>query len=165
MLVYHGSYLAIPKPILSYGRFNLDFGKGFYVTTLKEQSEKWAERRSILKNKKPIVSVYEFDDSELNVLYFDGYTEEWLDFVVKNRARDVETLNIYDAVFGNIADDDVAATVDDYMSLLSKNRVNADVKRATLYQLTFSKPNNQYCIASQKGIEALNFIKSYETEG
>ena len=36
MLVYHGSYLEIKKPDIKFGRFNLDFGKGFYVTALIE---------------------------------------------------------------------------------------------------------------------------------
>jgi len=47
MLVYHGSTVKIEKPDLTIGRYNLDFGKGFYTTTLKEQSEKWAKRKTI----------------------------------------------------------------------------------------------------------------------
>ena len=143
----------------------MDFGKGFYVTTLQEQSEKWAIRRAKPTLSKSVVSIYEFDISGLHVLAFNGYTEEWLDFVVKNRARIKDAAaHKYDAIYGNIADDDVAAIVDEYMRLLAKGRVNADVTRATLYQLTFSKPNNQYCIATQKGIDKLKFIKSYELE-
>ena len=46
MLVYHGSYMKIPNPDIGYGRFNLDFGKGFYVTTLQTQADKWARRRA-----------------------------------------------------------------------------------------------------------------------
>lgn len=61
MLVYHGSTIAIQKPDIQYGRFNLDFGKGFYVTALQEQAEKWAERRSFMSNNEPVISVYEFD--------------------------------------------------------------------------------------------------------
>lgn len=55
MLVYHGSTIVIEKPDINYGRFNLDFGKGFYATTLQEQAEKWARRRAITSNKKPLV--------------------------------------------------------------------------------------------------------------
>ena len=162
MLVYHGSHTEVQFPDINYGRFNLDFGMGFYVTTLQKQAEKWSKRRGLLKNQDPVVSVYEFNIDLLNILVFEGYTEEWLDFVVKNRARVNKTENHnHDVIFGNIAEDDVAATVDEYMRLMSKGRVNDDVKRATLYQLSFSKPNDQYCIATQKGINALQFIKSY----
>ena len=120
MLVYHGSSKEIQNPDLDYWRFNLDFGKGFYITTLREQAEKWAGRRAIVENKKPIVNLYEFDADLLVVLSFDGYTEEWLDFVVKNRAG-VSEPHQYDAIYGNIANDDVATVVNDYMRLLKKD--------------------------------------------
>ena len=165
MLVYHGSSLKIESPDIHIGRFNLDFGKGFYVTTLPKQAEKWAMRRAVMESKAPVVSVYEFGGEHLNILAFDGYTEAWLDFIIKNRSRTpVPETPLYDAVFGNIADDDVAAAVDEYMRLLSKGRVNADVKNAMLYQLSFSQPNNQYCLATQKSINALTFLKSYDAE-
>jgi len=45
-----------------------------------------------------------------------------------------------------------------------KNRVNDEVKKAWIYLLQFSKPNNQYCIATLKGIESLKFKESYELE-
>jgi len=163
MTVYHGSYIEIQKPDLEYGRFNLDFGKGFYVTTLQEQAEKWATRRAIMMNEKPIVNIYKFDDSNLNILLFDGYTEKWLDFVVKNRTGISETHN-FDAIYGNIADDDVAAIVNDYIRLLNRGRMSSNGKYFFIEQLQYSKPNNQYCVATQKGIAALNFVKSYTLE-
>ena len=46
MIVYHGSYIEIKNPNLNNGRYNLDFGNGFYVTTMQEQAEKWAPRRA-----------------------------------------------------------------------------------------------------------------------
>ncbi len=39
MIVYHGSTVEIAKPDLKYSKNNLDFGKGFYVTTFKEQAK------------------------------------------------------------------------------------------------------------------------------
>lgn len=164
MLVYHGSIIEIRKPDINYGRFNLDFGKGFYVTTLQEQAKKWAGRRAIMSDKKPIVSIYEFEINNLNILSFDGYTEEWLDFVVKNRAGALEQYQ-YDAIYGNIADDDVATVVNDYIRLLKRGRISPTGKQFYLEQLQYSKPNNQYCIATQKGIDKLEFIKTYILEG
>ena len=70
MLVYHGSTVKIEKPDLTIGRHNLDFGKGFYTTTLKDQAEKWAKRKvtadKLINNNsqaQPIVNVYEFTRS------------------------------------------------------------------------------------------------------
>lgn len=172
MLVYHGSLSEIKKPDLNIGRFNLDFGKGFYVTTLKKQSEKWALRREAMakftsddKIIKPIVNVYEFKALDLNMLTFDSYDEKWLDFVVENRKKNKSEFNEkYDVIYGNVADDDVARAIDDYLELLSKNRVNKDVKNALLFQLKFSKPNDQYCYVTNKGLNCVKFIESYEVE-
>lgn len=163
MLVYHGSYAKITKPDINFGREKLDFGKGFYVTTLQTQAEKWGYRKAAQECKTPIVSVYEFITDGLNVLSFDGYTEPWLDFVVKNRKGEL-IQHSYDAIYGNIANDDVATIVNDYMRLLRMNRIDDDAKRFYLSQLQYSKPNNQYCITSQKGIDALKFTSSYELE-
>jgi hypothetical protein len=100
-----------------------------------------------------------------NILTFDGYTEAWLDFVVRNRGLKESAANgAYDVIFGNVADDDVAAVVSDYMRLLSKGRISPDGKRFFLEQLQFSKPNDQYCIATLNAIKTLKFVKSYELE-
>ena len=175
MLLYHGSYTEVKVPDLIYSRFNLDFGKGFYVTGLKEQAEKWAKRRAAMiklienhDSPQPTISVYELDfaQTDLKVLRFNGYTEEWLDFVVSNRwANEQDTNSEYDVIFGNIANDDVAAVVDDYMRLLSKGRLDSTGKQFFLNQLQFSKPNDQFCMASEKALNALTFVQSYVFKG
>lgn len=44
MIVYHGSYCKIERPLLSFSREKLDFGKGFYLTPIREQAERWCRR-------------------------------------------------------------------------------------------------------------------------
>ena len=44
MRVFRGSYAIVDEIDLSKGRNNLDFGKGFYVTTIRSQAELWAAR-------------------------------------------------------------------------------------------------------------------------
>ena len=44
MILYHGSYLIIEKPDIVFSRNNVDFGRGFYTTPIKEQAEKWSAR-------------------------------------------------------------------------------------------------------------------------
>ena len=41
-LIYHGSYIKIEHPLVNVGRQDLDFGRGFYTTDLREQAVKWA---------------------------------------------------------------------------------------------------------------------------
>lgn len=59
----------------------------------------------------------------------------------------------------------LATVVNDYIRLLKRGRISSAGKQFYLEQLQYSKPNNQYCIATQKGIAKLAFIKSYTLEG
>ena len=36
MIVYHGSYCRVERPELTFSREKLDFGKGFYITPIRE---------------------------------------------------------------------------------------------------------------------------------
>lgn len=47
MIVYHGSNMIIDNPDTEHSYRPLDFGKGFYVTTVKEQAERWAKEKLI----------------------------------------------------------------------------------------------------------------------
>lgn len=59
MIVYHGSVEIIQKPDIEHSFRPLDFGKGFYVTTVKKQAEKWARRKATLQGDDvPIVNIY-----------------------------------------------------------------------------------------------------------
>ncbi|MDE6562076.1 MAG: DUF3990 domain-containing protein [Muribaculaceae bacterium] len=40
--LYHGSYIAVPSPLVGLGRTKVDFGQGFYLTNLHEQAKAWA---------------------------------------------------------------------------------------------------------------------------
>lgn len=44
MIVYHGSYCLVQNPNISFSREALDFGKGFYVTGIKEQAVNWTTK-------------------------------------------------------------------------------------------------------------------------
>ena len=82
MILYHGSFLEIAKPDLAHSRPNVDFGRGFYATPLYEQAAKWCGKFK-RRGKDGIISRYEYDESresELKMLKFDSYSEEWLDF-------------------------------------------------------------------------------------
>ncbi|MDR1405854.1 MAG: DUF3990 domain-containing protein, partial [Prevotellaceae bacterium] len=44
MKVYHGSNTAIDEIDLEKCQWGKDFGRGFYVTSLRSQAEAWAKR-------------------------------------------------------------------------------------------------------------------------
>ncbi|MBR6686297.1 MAG: DUF3990 domain-containing protein [Paludibacteraceae bacterium] len=153
MKVYHASFLEIKNPDTIHSRNYLDFGKGFYVTTIYEQAEKYAQR-FIRRGKQAWINVYEFDENWGNwsVRKFDTYNDEWLDFVASCRAG-LEVEN-YDLVIGGIANDRVILTLDRYFEgTLSKDDA--------LGLLRYEKPNIQYCIRNGEMIKnCLSFVES-----
>lgn len=105
MILYHGSYLAIENPDLLHSRPNLDFGKGFYLTSIREQAEKWCGK-FVKRGKEGVISNYMFDEElfqRLKVLRFDSYSEEWLEFILACRSG--KDSSDYDAVCGGIANE------------------------------------------------------------
>jgi len=150
MILYHGSFKEVSEPDLNHSRRNVDFCPGFYVTPLYEQAAKWC--RKFMREQKPgVVSIYSFDDkmkSELRMLEFESYSDEWLDFILKcRRGKDYSD---YDLVTGGVANDKVFNTVELFFDgLIDKNEA---IKR-----LKFEKPNLQYCFRTEKALRLLCF--------
>ena len=60
MIVYHGSNMIVDHPDVRHSFRDLDFGRGFYVTTIREQAERWAKRKALFaKGSKPVLNEYE----------------------------------------------------------------------------------------------------------
>ena len=156
MIVYHGTTLEIETPDVSFSKAHLDFGRGFYVTTYKEQAERWARRKGLRLGAQPVVNVYELNDTDgFKTLRFENEDEAWIDFVCDCRQGDTSYKD-YDIIIGGVADDNVFKAVDMYaQGIWDKER--------TLNELRYYKTNNQICIVNQAVIEErLVFIKSYK---
>lgn len=145
MILYHSSTLLVESPDISFSREYLDFGRGFYLTTIYDQAVKYAQR--FKRRKKPAwLSTYdfEFNPADWKILHFDSYNRDWLQFVTNCRAGKDES--DYDLVIGGIANDEVIQTIERYFAgEISENDA--------LGLLKYQKPNNQYCIRSQRMIE------------
>lgn len=145
MMVYHGSNIEIVTPDIIHSRKRLDFGKGFYVTSILQQAEKWVER-FMRFGESGIVNMYNLDDAlwlEKKVLRFDTYSGEWLDFITSCRqGNDTEE---YDLVVGGVANDKVFNTCELYF----RNYIDKD---AALDRLRYEKPNQQICFKNQETI-------------
>ncbi len=155
MKLYHGSFVEIKKPDVLHSRKNVDFGAGFYVTTMYEQSAKWAKRFRH-SGKQAVVSCYDFDQKELQnlkVMKFDTYSEEWLDFIVT--CRHGEDNSDYDIVIGGIANDRVFNTLE----LFFDNLID---KTEAIKRLKYEKPNVQICFRNQRIID--NYLRFEKSE-
>lgn len=150
MILYHGSYLEIPRPDLAHSRANVDFGPGFYVTPIYEQAEKWCGRFR-RRGKDGVVSRYRFEDgreAQLKVLKFDAYTEEWLDFILSCRTGKDTT--DFDLVVGGVVNDRVFNTVELFFDGLID-------KTEAIRRLRYEKPNLQLCFRTEKALALLAF--------
>ena len=152
MEVYHASTIVVEHPDTTHSRAFLDFGPGFYVTTMQSQAQKYGER-FIRRGRNAILNTYELNDnlSKWKVARFKRYDESWLDFVTECRKGRV--VGDYDIVMGGIANDKVFRTVDLYFA--------GDItKEECLRRLIYEEPNNQICIRSQQVLEECLTFKS-----
>jgi len=157
MIVYHGSNIEIKKIDLVKSKIGLDFGRGFYVTGLREQAEIWAMKRSANEGGEAIVSGFEFRETAfLNPYYktirFEGYTNEWLDFILINRRNETDVqVHDYDIVEGPLADDDVVIRVRDF----EKNEIS---REDLLEELKFKSVTHQVCFCTEKSLDSISRI-------
>ena len=153
MKVYHTSTITVESPDTQHSRKYLDFGCGFYITTLKDQAIKYGAR-FLRRNQEAWLNTYELNvlPSDWNILNFDSYNKEWLDFVAKCRAG--EATEDFDMVVGGIANDKVILTLDLYFA-------GTISQEEALKKLKYEKPNIQYCIRSQKMLDqCIRFIEA-----
>ena len=82
MKLYHASPFIIELADVYHSCDHLDFGKGFYLTSLYDQARKYA-MRFLLKKQKAYINEYLLDDelSDFKIKTFCSYNEEWLDYV------------------------------------------------------------------------------------
>lgn len=157
MIVYHGSVETIEAPDVLHSHRPLDFGKGFYVTTVKEQAERWARRKAaLLKKDTAIISLYEMkaDTADLAVKTFDEDLEEWIDFVCSCRDGGEEYLK-YDLISGKVANDKVFRVVDMY-------HTGAWDKARALKEIKVYPSYDQVAFITQKAIDQILVFHSFE---
>ena len=153
MILYHGSNVQIDIIDLEQSRPNKDFGKGFYLSEQESPAIEMANFKSILLGGEPIVTKFQFDivamqNPNLRIKIFEGYSEEWADFVLANREGcEVEQ---YDIVYGPIANDKIGLQI-------RKLKDGSIDKLEFLNRLKYMKGiTYQYYFGSEKSIQYLS---------
>ena len=158
MKVFHGSLVKVIRPEIREPQHTLDYGKGFYTTTSYQQAESWVKRKmNETKVDTGFVNVYELDELILNnykVLLFDKPSEEWIDFVMRNRTEK-DFQHTYDIVYGPVANDRVYAAFALYEGgILDKQELIRELKT---YKLV-----DQYLFHTEIALQSLTFIDAKE---
>ena len=154
MKIYHGGLEIVKIPEIRKSNRTLDYGSGFYTTTSFDQAKDWVIRR-IKENKVKTgyVNIYELDQNQtenLNCLIFDKPTDEWVDFVMKNRTQKDFNHN-YDIVYGPVANDSVYAAFALFEGgVLNKQELIAELKT---YKLV-----DQYLFHTIDSLKAISFV-------
>lgn len=154
MRLYHSSNIIVEHPDTLHSRQYLDFGRGFYLTSIYDQAVRYAQRFK-RRGQQAWLNTYELSEENIgqwNVKRFKSYNKQWLDFVAQ--CRDGKDVGDYDMVIGGIANDRVIITLDRYFT-------GEITQKEALGLLRFEKPNIQYCIRSEQMLQAcLTYIDS-----
>lgn len=158
MTLYHGSLETVEKPAILEPNHTMDYGKGFYTTTSKEQADKWVIRKISSSNQtKGYTNFYSFDEaslSSLKVLRFEAPDESWLDFVMANRT-DKKFSHDYDIVYGPVANDRVYAA----FALYEDGMLD---KQGLIRELRAYKLADQLLFHTASALKYLKFAKAEE---
>lgn len=162
MILYHGSNIDITEVDLSKCRPYKDFGKGFYLTTIKEQAVNMAKRVSKIYGGTPIVNTFEFNEDIIEGMCIKKFIEpsaEWAVFVMNNRDRDYKDIGSnncnkdlkYDIVIGPVADDGLAALIETY------TRGLAELEKI-VEKMRYKKLSDQYSFHTEKAVALLKKV-------
>lgn len=95
LVLYHGSYCIVEQPNLEKCAKNKDFGRGFYLTSSKEQAKNFAKISSAKAKSRGLISASEnfayvsffkvLDVEEISYFSFETADVDWLHCVVAHR--------------------------------------------------------------------------------
>ena len=143
--LYHGSNSMIPKPSISNGRIDNDFGMGFYLANEVDIATQYATRWFT-----PVVNEYSLDLNSLNVYTFND--KEWLEFVIDNQnMKELDAkYELVDVLIGPDIDKKMQSLIESYeMGLVFADKI---------YEVLKEDLHMQYVIRSQKALDQLTFI-------
>lgn len=156
MIIYHGSLDIVFNPEIRIPTRTLDYGCGFYATTSHEQAGQWVRRKMQETNvRHGFINTYDLDldaAARLRMLSFCAPTDEWLDFVMKNRTQR-GFVHDYDIVYGPVANDKVYAAFALYEGgLLSREGLINELKT---YKLV-----DQYLLHTEAALQVVRFLEA-----
>ena len=146
MLLYHGSNMAIEEIDLEKSRPYKDFGKAFYLSANENQAREMAKFKVLTGGGEEHITIFEFDEQclkEMKVKRFEGYSEEWAEFVYNNRDEKQDFHHDFDLVYGPIANDTVGVQIRDLRERKISLKVflnNLEYYKGITFQYAFCTP-------------------------
>ena len=175
IVLYHGSYMEVEKPDIAKCREGKDFGKGFYLTSDKNQAKRFvrhslaraSQRGDVPKNRAyGFLSIFTFSgDAALRCYHFPDADAEWLHCVVAHRDRksipgERKKWSGYDVISGKIANDFTNAVIATYLDGGYGTIGSALTDQTAIRLLEPDRLKDQYCFRTKKALNNLSFLKS-----
>lgn len=175
MSLYHGSYCEVRMPDLAKCAKGKDFGRGFYLTSSKEQAVKFL-KTSIVKAVTAgliehgqdfgYVAKFEFvNKNNMSVHVFHEADYEWLHCVAVHRKKRifpevVNKMDKFDVIGGKIADDTTNAVLAAYVAGAFGAVGSRDADDFCIRQLLPDNLKDQYCFKTEAALDCLRFMES-----
>ena len=162
MQVFHGSDVRIEKIDLAKSEFFKDFGRGFYVTNIREHA--YLRAVDIAKrynSSKPVVTEFKYIEAYpvtvgMNIKKFENVSKEWVEFIILNRNRQIShPAHTFDIVEGPIADDKMVVQI----RLYEQGKISIE---KLIERLTYREPTHQICFCTLASLYALELVDERE---
>lgn len=175
MILYHGSYCEVKSPDLTKCSVFKDFGKGFYLTSSREQAEnfintslKKAKAQGIIaaEQKYGVISKFCYHHSEdIASFIFHDVDANWLHCVVGYRKENtfpavVDEMKQYDVIAGKIADDATNITILTYLVGAYGTIGSEEADGLCIGRLLPERLKDQFCFRTDEGLKCLTFVES-----
>ena len=167
--LYHGSYCRVTSPDLGKCAAHKDFGRGFYLTSDREQARSFAKisatkaiHRKIISPGQAAgyVSVFRVHGTAgLSVRVYEETDSAWLRMIVGHRIGTGQEVP-YDVIAGKIADDTTNATLLAYMSGLYGEVGTKEAEETCIRLLLPERLKDQFCFRTEQSIRALDFLEA-----
>ena len=160
MQVFHGSDMKIEEIDLSKSEYFKDFGRGFYVTNIREQA--YARAADIARRhklNKPVITEFNYIETYpitvgLNIKKFENVSKEWVEFIILNRNRRIShPAHTFDIVEGPIANDKMVIQI----RLYEQGSIIID---KLIERLTYREPTHQICFCTLASLYALEIVEN-----
>ena len=172
-VLYHGSNVPVTTPDLNLGAPRKDFGRGFYLTSSREQAESFARTVTRRINRRcpnstkgyGFLSTYQFAPNEAVLTkVFETADAEWLHCVAAHRGaislrHTVEELSVYDVIVGKVANDQTNATLLAYLGGLYGTPGDKLADDTCIRLLLPDRLHDQACLRSNQALDCLTFVR------
>ena len=162
MRVFHGSDVKIEEIDLTKSDHFKDFGRGFYVTNIREHAYLRAIDISERHNSnKPIITEFNYIEEYpitvgLNIKKFVNVSKEWVEFIMLNRNRKIShPAHTFDIIEGPIANDKMVIQIRSY----EQGKITIE---ELIEKLTYDEPTHQICFCTLASLYALESVEDKE---